>query len=154
MMFWRIDREIAGAAARGWLGPMPQPVLLGLAALIAGYYVVLALAGAAGIVLRPPADRAQLAVVVSVIATLFAVHMFSIGHSRYHVPLMPLFAIFAARLWIARREPMTRRRLAGAIATAAILIASWTATFLDADLRSARAHLRGPAGSSSFDEHR
>ena len=71
--------------------------------------MVLALAGAVGLLLRPPADRLQLGLVLSVVAVLFAVHTFSVGHSRYHIPLMPLVAVFAARLWVARAQPVVAR---------------------------------------------
>jgi hypothetical protein len=113
LLFWRIDREIAGAAARGWLGPIPRPVVLGLTAGIAGYYVALALAGVAGLFLRPAEDRLALALVLSVVAVLFAVHAFSVGHSRYHIPVMPLLAVFAARLWTARGQPILGRHGGG-----------------------------------------
>jgi 4-amino-4-deoxy-L-arabinose transferase-like glycosyltransferase len=141
LLFWRIDRELAGMASRGWLGPLPRPAVVALAMGVAGYYVALMLAGCVGVVLRPPPDRLQLALVLSVIAVLAGVHALSVGHSRYHIPLMPLVALFAARLWVARSEPFTRRRLAAAITVAALLIASWTATFVRFDLRDARQHI-------------
>ena len=104
--------------------------MLALTALIAGYYVVLALAAGVGLFLRPPQDRLRLALLLSVVAVLFAVHTFSVGHSRYHIPLMPLLAVFAARLWVARGQPVVARRLVAALAAAAVLIASWTAAFV------------------------
>jgi 4-amino-4-deoxy-L-arabinose transferase-like glycosyltransferase len=144
LLFWRIDRELAGAAARGWLGPLPRPVVLVLTAVIAAYYVALMLAGSAGLVLRPPADRLALAIVLAAIAVLVGVHALSIGHSRYHIPIMPLVSVFAARLWAAGCEPVPRRRLAAAIAVGALLIASWTATFVRFDLRDVRHRLTSP----------
>jgi hypothetical protein len=152
LLFWRIDREIAGAAARGWLGPIPRPVVLGLTAGIAGYYVALALAGVAGLFLRPVEDRLALALVLAVVAVLFAVHTFSVGHSRYHIPVMPLLAVFAARLWTARGQPIVGRRLAGALVAATFLIGSWVAAFVRFDLHDVRQQLdrserRGAAGA-------
>jgi 4-amino-4-deoxy-L-arabinose transferase-like glycosyltransferase len=141
LLFWRIDRELAGAAARGWLGPLPRPVVIALAAVIAGYYVALMLAGTLGVVLRPPPDRLQLALVLSVVAVLAGVHALSVGHSRYHIPLMPLVALFAARLWTARSEPVAPRRLAAAVALALLLIGGWTTTVVRFDLADARRHL-------------
>jgi 4-amino-4-deoxy-L-arabinose transferase-like glycosyltransferase len=144
LLFWRIDREIAGAAARGWMGPIPQPVVLALTAAIAAYYVVLALAAAVGLFLRPPADRFQLALLLSVVVVLFAVHTFSVGHSRYHIPVMPLLSIFAARLWVARGQPIQGRRLTAALSAAALLIAGWVLAFARYDLPDVRQHLDRP----------
>jgi peptidoglycan/LPS O-acetylase OafA/YrhL len=54
---------------------------------------------------------------------------------------MPLVALFAARLWTARSEPVAPRRLAAAVALALLLIGGWTATFVQLDLADARRHL-------------
>jgi hypothetical protein len=79
------------------------------------------------------------------------VHTFSVGHSRYHIPLMPLVAVFAARLWVARAQPVVARRLAAGLVLAATLVASWTATFVRFDLRDVRQQLKQsehrPAGA-------
>jgi 4-amino-4-deoxy-L-arabinose transferase-like glycosyltransferase len=138
LLFWRIDREIAAAAADGRLGSMPRPVLLVLTASIAGYYVVLALAAAVGLFLRPPEDRLRLGLLLSVVVVLFAVHTFSVGHSRYHIPLMPLLAVFAARLWVARGQTVVARRLVAGLVAASVLIASWTTAFVRYDLVDVR----------------
>ena len=151
LLFWRIDREIAGAAARGWMGPIPKPVVLALTVAIAGYYVVLALAGVVGIFLRPPPERFPFALVLSVVVVLFAVHTFSVGHSRYHVPVMPLLAIFAARLWVARGQPLAKRRLVAALVAASLLIASWVAAFTRFDLPDVRD--RFDRSERGIDEH-
>jgi 4-amino-4-deoxy-L-arabinose transferase-like glycosyltransferase len=131
--FWRIDREVAGAASRQFLGPMTRPALFVLAAIVAGYYVALLLAAVFGLVLRPPSDRLQLALVLSVVAGLWGVHAATIGHSRYHLPLMPLMAIFAARLVVARGQAVRRRRVVAAAALATVLVGSWLANFLGED---------------------
>jgi hypothetical protein len=115
--------------------------VLALTVGIAGYYVMLALASVIGILLRPPTDRLAFALVLSVVAVLFAVHTFSVGHSRYHIPVMPLLSVFAARLWVARGEPIHGRRLAAALVAAALLIASWVAAFVRFDLHDVRQQL-------------
>jgi hypothetical protein len=116
-------------------------VVLALTVAIAAYYVALMLAAAGGLVVRPPADRLALAIVLSAVVVLMGVHALSVGHSRYHIPLVPLLSLFAARLWVARSEPASRRRLAAAVTTAALLIASWAATFVRFDLRDVRQRL-------------
>jgi hypothetical protein len=87
-----------------------------------------------------------------VIAAIFAVHAFSIGHSRYHLPLMPLIAVFAARLWVARREPVPARRVAAGVVLASLLVASWGVSFARFDLPDLREHLsRGTHAARSTD---
>jgi hypothetical protein len=143
LAFWRIDREIVGAAARGWLGPIPRPAVLAMAAIIGLYYVLLLLAGVFGVVLRPPPNRLQLAIVLSVVAVLAGVHTLSIGHSRYHLPIMPLVAIFAARALLTWRAPAPRRRVAAAAAIAAVLAGSWLIGLVTADRADLERHLPG-----------
>jgi 4-amino-4-deoxy-L-arabinose transferase-like glycosyltransferase len=146
MRFWRIDREVAGAAARGWLGPMSRSAVIAITVVIAAYYVALMLAAVLGLVLHPPGARMALAVVLSAVLVLVAVHAFSVGHSRYHIPLMPLAAVFAARFWVARREPVTLRRRAGAAVAGLVLLICWGVVFVRSDLREMRNHLGRDAG--------
>jgi hypothetical protein len=75
---------------------------------------------------------------LSVVVVLFAVHTFSVGHSRYHIPLMPLLAVFAARLWVARGQTVVARRLVAGLVAASVLIASWTTAFVRYDLVDVR----------------
>ena len=133
LAFWQIDREITGAASRGWLGPIPRPAVLALAAVLAGYYVVLLLGGLFGLVLRPPGNRLAFGLVVSIVVALWGVHALTFGHSRYHLPLMPLVAVFAAQLLVTRREPLPRRRLVAAAVAASILVVSWIGNFVRED---------------------
>jgi hypothetical protein len=82
------------------------------------------------------------------------VHAATIAHSRYHLPLMPLVALFAARLLVTRREPLPRRRLRGAAAAASILASFWVVNFVredgpDLERRLGRsAASRAPAGAA------
>ena len=75
----------------------------------------------------------------------------SVGHSRYHIPLMPLVAVFAARLWVARREPVARAAGGRGVVLSAILIASWAAAFVRFDLPDVRERLDGEGRRSAVE---
>ena len=71
------------------------------------------------------------------------------------LPLMPLIAVFAARLWVARGEPLARRRLAFGLTLASLLIASWVAAIVRFDLHDVRQRFdraqERPAAESRID---
>lgn len=143
LRFWRIDRELVGAAARGWLGPIPKAGVVLLALALGGYYVVLLLAGLFGMLLHPP-RALHLAVILSFVLALLGVHALVFGHSRYHIPLMPLVALFGGRLLVA--GPVRRAafwRLATAAALALVLVGSWGVSFVRQDLPELRRGLEG-----------
>jgi hypothetical protein len=57
-----------------------------------------------------------------------AAHTIVFGHSRYHLPLMPLFGVYAAALLAARAPAyrMSRRPVrVGALITVTILLSVW-----------------------------
>ena len=57
-----------------------------------------------------------------------AVHTVVFGHSRYHLPLIPLFALYASALLTTQTVAVWRERrpaVVGAAATVLVLIALW-----------------------------
>ncbi len=134
LRFWRIDRSLSAAAVQGLIGPIPRAVALGLAVCFGGYYVLLILLGVAGGILRPPPDRVQLALILSFFVLLMGVHALTIGHSRYHIPLMPFVAVFAARLVVVPSRSEKRGRLVWVAIVSLVLVVSWANTFVAVDL--------------------
>ncbi len=133
-LFWQVDRELTGAAASGRLGPIPRQIVVLLALAIGGYYAALAALGLVGAVLRPPPDRIQLVLILSFFVLLVGVHSMILGHSRYHIPLMPFVCLFAARLIVVPPHREERRRLAWALLALLILAVSWVIGLVSVDL--------------------
>ena len=91
-------------------------------------YVFVVVAGAAGLWLMPPADwRGQLMVLLPCAAILGG-HVLAFGHSRYHLPLIPVLGVYAAALLVARAQSFVlapRTLLAGAAVSVSALMAIW-----------------------------
>ena len=113
--------------ARG-LGARSQVALLGLALLIAGSYAAAMFAGLFGGILVPPANWRIHILLLLVIAYVCGMHTIVFGHSRYHLPLMPIVFVYAAAA-IAHAGVIWRQRrsiqffLASALCV--LLLASW-----------------------------
>ena len=121
--FWGLERELVAGAAQGFFGPVSTPATLALSAVtFVGYAVVLAL-GIFGMVLAPPGDRRVHWFFLLVIAFFCGMHALAFGHSRYHLPLMPLVLLYAASAVVnARSIWQGRRRWSFALACAVMLV--------------------------------
>jgi 4-amino-4-deoxy-L-arabinose transferase-like glycosyltransferase len=112
--FWGLERElIAGAAAGlagGYFGPLPMQFIVVLTVVIFGSYVTAMVSGVFGMVMAPPPDRRIHGLFLAVIAFICAVHTVTFGHSRYHLPIMPLVLLYAASAWVHAGEIWRRRR--------------------------------------------
>jgi 4-amino-4-deoxy-L-arabinose transferase-like glycosyltransferase len=142
--FWGLDREFLAAIQRGlyrppaWFG---WPAILGI---VAGYALVMLL-GSLGMFLAPPSDRRVHAFFIVVILFVCAVHTVVYGHSRYHVPLMLFFLLYAAsavagRSWLRLRERPAAA--AGVVVVWAVLLAIWGREVLFRDFDRIRELLR------------
>ena len=102
---------------------------LGLAlACVFGGYVAAAVTGVFGAVVTPPDDRRSHLLVLSAVAYVCAMHTLSFGHSRYHLPVMPLVVVYSAAAVVRRREVWSRRgsrRFVAACLLVALLAAAW-----------------------------
>jgi hypothetical protein len=107
--FWGLERELISGAASGYFGPVPRPALVPLTLLIFGSYAVALCAGLFGMALEPPADVRVHALLLLVIGFLCAVHTATFGHSRYHLPVMPLVLAYSASALVHAREIWRRR---------------------------------------------
>jgi len=124
--FWGLERSFVAGVQQGLYAP-PRWFVVSAAASILLSYVAVALAGIAGLWLVPPAWRVHLALLLPVLV-LTGVHTVVFGHSRYHLPLVPILALYAANLWQHRRLTAGRARrpaLLGAALTLLVLLAAW-----------------------------
>lgn len=126
--FWGLEREVIAGAGYGYFGSIPRALLVVSTIVVAGSYAVAVLMAVFGAILAPLEDRRAHWLFLCVIVFLCAVHTIVFGHSRYHLPLMPLVLIYTAKairelpaIWSQRNS----LRFALAAALSLILIAGW-----------------------------
>jgi 4-amino-4-deoxy-L-arabinose transferase-like glycosyltransferase len=124
--FWGIEREfVAGVRAGLFTPPAWFTAIAGLATAIG--YVMVALAGAIGIWMAAPAWRMQALLLLPIVAIMSA-HAIVFGHSRYHIPLVPILALYGIA-FVRRPAKAGRPRrpiaAAGAAMTAGLLMTIW-----------------------------
>lgn len=98
--FWGLeDRELIYFYSNGFFGPIAQPwLLLGYLALV-GPLVLLGLSAPFGMAAAP--DRRGLALGLGLIASALAAYLPILAEPRFHLPLIPLLAAYAAHAWTA-----------------------------------------------------
>lgn len=134
--FWGLERELIAGADRGHFGQASKLVLVGLTLAVAGTYAAAIFLAAFGLLLAPPADRRAHWLMLCVIAFVCGLHAVVFGHSRYHLPLMPLILVCTASalthlpaIWRQRRTV----RFAVATTLCAVLVAGWVWNFVAVD---------------------
>lgn len=126
--FWQLEREAIAGAQRGYWGIHSRAVVLAMAAVILLSYVAAMAGGILGWFVLRPGDMRFNVLAVLVIGFVCAVHTAVFGHSRYHLPLMPLVLIYAAAAVVHRAEIWRQCgswRFRAAALTYAILAAGW-----------------------------
>jgi 4-amino-4-deoxy-L-arabinose transferase-like glycosyltransferase len=125
--FWGLEREFVAGVQQGFFHPPQWFTILATVAILGGY-VLVAVIGAGGAWLAEPADwRVRVWLLLPIVAIMLA-HSLVFGHSRYHVPLIPLLGVFAAALLVRGREAVrhaTPWLQGGAALTALLLISIW-----------------------------
>jgi hypothetical protein len=110
----------------GFYAPPAWFQVIGSLAIVLSY-VVIVIAGAVGIWLAAPDDwRLHIVLLLPIVVTMGA-HTIVFGHSRYHLPLIPILAVYAAAL-VARAPAYRfshRPVLIGAAVTVAVLLSVW-----------------------------
>jgi 4-amino-4-deoxy-L-arabinose transferase-like glycosyltransferase len=120
--FWGLEREFAAGIQKGLYRP---PFVLGLLAsgLIVLAYIGVATMGVSGIWTAAPDTRFHLILLLPVLF-IMGIHTIVFGHSRYHLPLIPILALYAAA-FATRTGSFNRRHLAGAAGAVLILVTIW-----------------------------
>jgi 4-amino-4-deoxy-L-arabinose transferase-like glycosyltransferase len=125
--FWGLEREYMAGVQQGMYSPPFWFEVVAFLTLLASF-VAVAVTGAAGVWLASPRDiRAHIVLLLPVLV-LMGAHTIVFGHSRYHLPVMPIFAGYAAALLahgLPRPLASKRLALAGTAASIAILAAVW-----------------------------
>jgi len=133
---WGLEREFMAGVQTGLFTPPQWFSVLSSVCIVLGYIAV-ALVGGAGLWLAAPADRRMQALLLLPVLVIVGGHTIVFGHSRYHLPLMPFFALYAAAFVVERarsfRWAMSPTSL-GAAATATVLIAVWVRQIVFVDL--------------------
>lgn len=93
--FWGIEREYVAALSKGAYRPPRWFVVASSACILLAYPCVLLL-GWFGIVGTVDRNPLQHGLVLFAVLFICAVHSLVFGHSRYHLPVMPIVAIYAA----------------------------------------------------------
>ncbi len=132
--FWGLEREFIAGVQQGIYHP-PRWMAYPAAALIVLAYALLAMAGAAGFWLAAPRDWRLHVLMLFPVLLILGAHTLVFGHSRYHLPLMPIFGLYAAHLVVARDwRALPRPLYAGAAVTLTALVAIWLRQIVFTDL--------------------
>jgi hypothetical protein len=144
--FWGLEREFIAYVQYGAISPPRWFALIAGASIVAGY-AGLVIIGVAGMWLAAPGRREHVMLLLPIVF-ITAIHTIVYGHSRYHIPLMPIFGIYAVGLWFERRRLWPPRGIAwyGAAFCVLLLIAIWLRQFVFADAGRIRALFGGGHG--------
>jgi 4-amino-4-deoxy-L-arabinose transferase-like glycosyltransferase len=134
--FWGLEREYMAGVQKGFYDAPAWFQIGGSTAIIVGY-VIVTLVGAAGIWLAAPNDKRLHVLLLLPIVVIVGAHTIVFGHSRYHLPLVPIFAVYAAAL-VSMGHPSFRRLnrplVAGAVMTITVLLSVWVRQVAITDL--------------------
>ena len=142
--FWGLEREMVAAFKAGLYNPPRWFALLAMVTVVVTYPLIV-LSAAIGIWRAAPAERRAHWLMLAVICFVMAVHTIVYGHSRYHLPLVPFLAIYAAAAWtqVSWRGLFVSPRLAAApVAMMAVLVAVWSHEVFFRDAARIRALLQ------------
>jgi 4-amino-4-deoxy-L-arabinose transferase-like glycosyltransferase len=136
--FWNLERELVAGAAQGFFGKPSLPALLLLTSIIFGSYATSLISGIFGALMAPPADWRVHWFLLLVIGFICGMHTLSFGHSRYHLPIMPLVLLYSAAAIVDRRAIWSRRgewpfRVACCLSAIFVMGWLWQVIFVDFD---------------------
>lgn len=136
--FWGLERETVSGALQGYYGRIPAWGVAMFACAVLGAYIALLFSGVFGAATLPPQKVTAHWLLLLVILYTCGIHSVVFGHSRYHVPLIPIIVVYAAALCVDWRLVWSQRttlRFHAATAVCLILLAGWGTLFVlqDAD---------------------
>jgi hypothetical protein len=135
--FWGLEREFMAGIKSGLFAPPEWFGIVGSIAIVLAYVLVVTI-GAAGVWLAPPDDWKAHLVALLPLAVIVGAHTIVFGHSRYHVPLMPILGVYGAAMLQGRMPALSftpRRLLFGATVTVTVLAAIWIRQVVLVDLQ-------------------
>jgi hypothetical protein len=135
--FWGLEREFMAAVSEGLFHPPTWFMWIATFAILLGYAFV-ATAGAAGIWLAPPSQLKFHFILLLPVLAIMGLHTIAFGHSRYHLPLVPILCIYGAALVFERLDLKRRRFMIPSVLAAAasvvVLLGIWIQQAAFADL--------------------
>ncbi len=134
--FWSLEREFIAGVDRGMYAPPRWFTMMSLTLISISYPLLAGLAGI-GLWVAAPRERRAHVVLVLPIFVITGIHTIVYGHSRYHLPLVPVLCLYAAALLVQTRGlawKFDRRLLVGAALTCSALAFIWVrqVVFVDA----------------------
>ena len=141
--FWGLEREFLAGVRSGLFHPPTWAAAIGAVAILVAYPSLILSACLGAWLTRTSDWRVRLVLILPIVA-IAGVHTIVFGHSRYHVPLVPILAVFAAQFLIERRAAWHLANAwmrAGAVLTMLALVAIWLRQVVLVDLARIQALL-------------
>lgn len=145
--FWGLEREFMAGVQQGLYAPPRWFALIASLAIVLAYVIVV-VAAAAGVWLAAPEDWRLHVVLLLPVFVIMGAHTIVFGHSRYHLPLVPILAVYAAAFGVVRMPAYRfshRPVLIGAAVTIAVMLSVWIHQLAGSDFARITAML-GHAG--------
>jgi 4-amino-4-deoxy-L-arabinose transferase-like glycosyltransferase len=134
--FWQLEREVVAGLWQGLFGEYSRAAVAAAAVAICGSYAAAIFFGIAGALVVPPADRRGHWLLMAWILFPCLLHSIAFGHSRYHLPLMPIVLVYASAAAVNHAEfwdPRRKHARLVAIVACFLLAASWLREFVVVD---------------------
>jgi 4-amino-4-deoxy-L-arabinose transferase-like glycosyltransferase len=136
--FWGLEREFIAGLQQGLFRPPAWFALIAAAAVLVSYPLVVAGACLGLWLARSQPDIRLHIVVLLPVLFICGIHTIVFGHSRYHLPLVPIAMVYAAaaidqKVWT-RIRPLTARSM-GALATFGLFAAIWARQVIVVDAK-------------------
>jgi 4-amino-4-deoxy-L-arabinose transferase-like glycosyltransferase len=125
--FWGLEREFIAGVETGLFDPPRWFEIVGSLVIVGGYALV-AIIGGVGLWIAPPRDWRVQWLVLLPVALIVAGHTIVFGHSRYHLPIIPILGLYAAQaLAVDRTSLRTVPQPAwiGAAVTVVMFVSIW-----------------------------
>ena len=134
--FWQLERTTVAGMRSGLLGEFSTAITLLVAVIICGSYALVVMTALGGAVIHPPNWRPHLLLLLWMVIPC-AIHTAAFAHSRYHLPLIPILAVYSAIFFASAANGSLRIRNSKGVAAAILaigLILGWAREIIWVDL--------------------
>ena len=136
--FWQLERTMIAGAKQGLWGSLSKVVFAGLALAIIGCYATVFLFALIGLCSGILPWKTQ-GLLLLWMALPCAIHTIAFAHSRYHLPLIPILATYAAMTmagWAAARKnpAISVRGWLPGVLLFSLFVLSWAREIIMVDL--------------------
>jgi 4-amino-4-deoxy-L-arabinose transferase-like glycosyltransferase len=151
-------RELSWGYSRNFFGEVPRPLLIPAAAAVIAAFPLVAVFAIFGVCLRgvgPGGWRGAGGLLILAVFYFSVAHFLTFGESRFHLPLVPIFAVFAGSLARRDEKPVMESphegRVAARIIVSAVLLTllslNWAVRLGEDWVRLGR--VLGPGGNTA-----